>query len=551
MNIKLDPVIKKILIERGIDTPERVAEFFSPVPKSTYDPFLYKNMDAVCDRIIKAAEDKERICVYGDYDADGVTAVTLLMEILGCMTDNLTYYIPSRFEEGYGLNMKAVDRMHKDGVSLVVTVDTGCTARKEAEYIKELGMEIIVTDHHQVDPERMPDCLMIDAKQPGETYPYKDLCGCGVAFKLAQALKARVDIPRNVLNHCLDLTGVATVADVVPLTDENRTLVKYGMDRIRKQERPGMNALLKAASIDPYKLSSYNISFGIAPRINSAGRLETADIGVKLLSSSEKNRAEKYADKLESLNKERRALQESIYEAAVEYIESNMPDDPFIVYRAENAHEGVTGIAAGKLKEHYNKPVIIMTPSKEAGFLKGTGRSIEGVDIFSLLNAHVDLFEKFGGHAAACGFTIGEENGRKLRAILNEDMKEILEKKPDLLEKKMRPDAVLRAEEISYELAAQLELMEPFGCGNEKPVFMIEGLSVTRVFSMGSNGQYRKYVCSVQSRNLDAVVFDTDIDQYDLVTAGDTLDVIAEISLNRWNGRTSLQLIIKEISVRY
>ncbi|MGI6205591.1 MAG: single-stranded-DNA-specific exonuclease RecJ [Anaerovoracaceae bacterium] len=550
MKMKLNPIIKKILSDRGIVTREQIKEYLSPVPQSTYDPFLLKNMNEACDRIVKAVKDGERICIYGDYDVDGVTSVTLLSEILGSVTENLTYYIPSRFTEGYGLNMGAVDKMHADGVSLVITVDTGCTAREEAAHIKELGMDIVVTDHHRVDPDRKPDCIMIDAKQEGETYPYRDLCGCGTAFKLAQALRTRLDIPRNVLYHCLDLTGVATVADVVPLTDENRTFVKYGIDRIRKQERPGMNALLRTSSTDLATLSSYDIAFRIGPRLNSAGRLETADESVELLRAEDENEAMKRAQKLESLNSERRSLQDAIFESGVQYIDENLADDPFIVYIAEDANEGVMGIAAGKLKEKYNKPVIIMAPTSPEGYLKGTGRSVDGVDIFRMLNAHVELFEKFGGHAAACGFTISEENGLKLRGILNSDMKKIIEADPDVLERKIETAAVIKADDASLDLALQLEMMEPFGCGNERPLFTVEGLEVTDVYSMGASGQYRKYVCRTSSGRLDAVVFDNEIDGYDTVTAGDTLDAVAEICVDRWNGRSSVQLIIKEILER-
>lgn len=549
---KLNPAIRKILADRGIDTDQKAEEYLSPIPQSTYDPFLMKNMDEVCNRIEKAVKDRERICIYGDYDVDGVTSTVLLLEFLGYVTDNVTYYIPSRFEEGYGLNMNACDKMHDDGVSLVITVDNGCAAKAEVSYIKELGMDVIVTDHHKIDPDRKPDCLIIDAKQEGETYPYRDLCGCGTAFKIAQALRDRFGIPKKALNHCLDLAGIATVADVVPLTDENRTLVKYGIDRIKKQERPGINALLGAASVNPLRVNSYEIAFGIGPRINSAGRLRTADTGVALLSASDPETASVYAGKLEELNRERRAIQDSIYKDAVDYIDGNCRDDLFIIYENDDAHEGVMGIAAGKLKEKYNKPVIIMASANEPGFLKGTGRSIEGVDIFNLLNAHIELFERFGGHAAACGFTISRENGQNLREILNRDMKRLVDEDPDLLKKKIKSDAMITAGDVTFELAREVDLMEPFGSGNERPVFFIEGLSVIRVFTMGNERQYRKYICSGgESGSIDAVVFDTDIEGYDIVTAGDTLDVMAEVTINSWNGRDSVQLVIREISARY
>lgn len=544
---QLEPVIRTILKNRGIDTEESINEFFSPVPRLTYDPFLLKNMDSVCERILRAVDEKEKICIFGDYDADGVTAVTLLTEFLSQLTPNLTYYIPSRVEEGYGLNDRASEKLAEEGVSLIITVDCGCSARREVEYIMSLGMDIIVTDHHEVDPSRQPDCLMIDAKQPGDRYPYDQLCGCGIAFKIAQALRIRRDLPRRNLNHCLDLVGIATVADVVPLTDENRTLVKYGIDRIRRMERPGLKALLDRSGINASSLTSYNIAFGIAPRINSAGRLSTADHGVSLLSAEDRSSAADRAELLERLNSERRFLQEKIYKDAVSWIDASQPDDYFIVYDAGKVNEGVTGIAAGKLREHYNRPVVIVSESSEKGFLKGTGRSVDGVDLFELMNRHADLFRKFGGHEAACGFTIARDNLQELRKCLLSEMERIVREDPSVLEEKLETDAVITAGEVSLELARQISLMEPFGKNNEQPLFEVEGLYVLNVYSMGKEKQYRKYQFRAAEGTASAVVFDTEIrGMYD-VAPGDTIRVAAEITINSWNGKNTVQLIVRRI----
>lgn len=543
----LDPIIIEILKKRGIETKETAEEYFSPIPRLTFDPFLMKNMDAVCDRILEAIDRNEKICIYGDYDADGVTSVTLLTEFLGQMTSSLMFYIPSRFEEGYGLNDKASEYLASQGVSLIITVDCGCSAPKEVEYIKKLGMDIIVTDHHAVDPERMPDCLMIDAKQPGETYPYPQLCGCGVAFKVAQALKIRRNLPKKNLNHCLDLVGIATVADVVPLNGENRTLVKYGIDRIRKMERPGLTSLMKNSRINVAALNSYNIAFGIAPRINSAGRMSTADRGVDLLSAVDSQTAEIFAGELEKLNTERKSLQDAIYENAVKTIDAEYPEDPFIIYHAGDAHEGVTGIAAGKLREHYNKPVIIVSQSSREGYLKGTGRSVDKLDLFEMLNQHERLFEKFGGHAAACGFTIAEERLETLRRLLVEEMKDRVEKDPSIIEEDLKTEAVIQPEQVSLSLAQQIEAMEPFGKDNEKPLFRVDNVYVLNVYSMGNEKQYRKYQFRSGDGNAYAVVFDTQLSGIYDVSAGDTISVCAEIAVNTWNGKSSVQLIIRKI----
>ncbi len=543
----IHPIVREILKKRGIHTDEQITEFFSPVPKLTFDPFLMKNMDQVCDRILRAVDDGEKICIYGDYDADGVTSVALLMEFLGRLTSNLMYYIPSRREEGYGLNDRASDRIAAEGVSLIITVDCGCSARPEVEYIRKLGMDIIVTDHHAVDPARAPDCLMIDAKQEGETYPYTQLCGCGVAFKIAQALRIRRNLPKKSLNHCLDLVGIATVADVVPLTGENRTLVKYGIDRIRKLERPGLKALLEQAKIPANTVSSYQIAFGIAPRINSAGRLSTADQGVRLLSSADPESAAGSAAVLEELNRQRRSLQDQIYHSAVAAIDSGEIETDFILYHAGDANEGVTGIAAGKLRERYNRPVIIVSRSAQEGFLKGTGRSVDGLDLFQLLNRHVKIFEKFGGHAAACGFTLAEDRLDEFRDLVLGDMRQIIQENPSVLEEKLAVDAVLTADQVSMELAEQVARMEPFGKDNEKPLFRINDLYVVNVYSMGAEKQYRKFQFRASEGMAYAVAFDTAMEGLYSVQAGDTIGVCAEIAINTWNGRSDVQLVIRKI----
>lgn len=548
MNIQeLNPIIKNILKDRGIDSEEKIREYFSPTPRLTYDPFLLKNMDAACSRLLKAIDGGERICIYGDYDCDGVTSVTLLMEFLGRLTDNITYYIPSRQDEGYGLNDGASERIAADGVSLVVTVDCGCAARDEVDYMKKLGMDVIVTDHHDINPDRAPDCILIDAKQEDETYPFSQLCGCGIAFKLAQAVKKRRDLPSKSLNHCLDLVGIAAVADVVPLEDENRTFVKYGLDRIKKRERPGIEALLRYAGINQDTVNSENIAFGIGPRINSAGRLRSADEAVRLLLATEKDEAAGYAAELEELNKERRSMQDEIYENAVAFIDGEQAGDSFLVYNAGGANEGVTGIAAGKLREHYKRPVIIVADSSQTGYMKGTGRSVEGVDMFRMLDAHADLFEKFGGHAMACGFTIAGEKVEELRKILISDMDELIEKDPSVLEDKIKTDASLETGDLNMQLALQAGLMGPFGKGNEKPIFEVAGLYILDVYSMGAEKQYRKYAFRGPGGRLYAVVFDTDIEGIYDVIAGDTIDVCAEIGINTWNGNSSLQLTIRKI----
>jgi single-stranded-DNA-specific exonuclease len=548
--MNISPAVSNILAKRGITSSEDIAEYMSPKPKLTYDPFLMKGMDAASDMIIEYARSGRKICIYGDYDADGVTSVSLMLTLLKELTDNAEYYIPSRFEEGYGLNRNAIDKMAERGTELVITVDNGCVAFDEIEYIKEKGMAVIVTDHHNVE-ERSPDCIMLNPKQPDDTYPFKYLCGCGVAFKLAQAVTRKTGISKKILNSLLDITGIATVGDIVPLTDENRTLVKYGMDRIRRNERPGLRSLLEEIKLNPETVSSYNIAFGIVPHINSCGRMKKADIGVELLTGSDRTRLSEITSEIAGLNTERKNAQDEIYKSAVIRLEEGEKIPDFILYDAGKAHEGVTGIVAGKLKEKYYRPVIIVTDSGD-GIAKGTGRSIPGADLHKMLSKYSSLFLRFGGHAGACGFSMKKEDVDYLRESLNADMAEMLVNEPHLLDYVIIPDAVIDADDVTLELARDIRRMEPFGEGNPRPVFEIKNIFVKSVSSMGKQKQYRKLNCmSDRGRIFEAVCFDSEMEGIDSLYSGVRINVFGEIDENVWNGRSSVQIILKQIILTY
>ena len=556
----ISPAILRILKKRGITDPADIEEYMSPTPKRTYDPFLMKGMDEASDMIIEYARGGRRICVYGDYDCDGVTSVSLMMTLLGELATDAWYYIPSRFEEGYGLNKKAIDRIAERGTQLIITVDNGCVAFDEVAYIKEKGMAVIVTDHHNVDTQS-PDCIMLDPKQTDDDYPFSFLCGCGVAFKLAQAVTRKTGISKKKLNSLLDIVGIATVGDIVPLIDENRTLVKYGMDRIRRNERPGLSCLLDAAGIKAEAVGSYNIAFGIVPYINSCGRMKRADMGVELLTGLDIDRNEKLAASMKELNTLRRSTQDEIYNKAVEWLEARaaVPADNgcgensgipyFVLYYAGDAHEGVTGIVAGKIKEKYYRPVVIVTDSVN-GIVKGTGRSVPGIDLHALLGRYSHLFMRFGGHAGACGFSMSSEHVDHLRECLNDDVRKMLDDRPGLLDYVLVPDAVITGDDVTLELARDVRRMEPFGEGNARPVFRIKDITIRNVRKMGAEGQYRKFSCmSEGGRMFDAVCFYGDIEYLDDVCAGDTVEFMGEIDENVWNGRSSVQVVVREINI--
>lgn len=556
----ISPAILRILKKRGITDPADIEEYMSPTPRRTYDPFLMKGMDEASDMIIEYARGGRRICVYGDYDCDGVTSVSLMMTLLGELAADAWYYIPSRFEEGYGLNKKAIDRIAEHGTQLIITVDNGCVAFEEVAYIKEKGIAVIVTDHHNVDTQS-PDCIMLDPKQTDDDYPFSFLCGCGVAFKLAQAVTRKTGISKKKLNSLLDIVGIATVGDIVPLIDENRTLVKYGMDRIRRNERPGLSCLLDAAGIKAEAVGSYNIAFGIVPYINSCGRMKRADMGVELLTGLDIDRNEKLAASMKELNTLRRSTQDEIYNKAVEWLEARaaVPADNgcgensgipyFVLYYAGDAHEGVTGIVAGKIKEKYYRPVVIVTDSGN-GIVKGTGRSVPGIDLHALLGRYSHLFMRFGGHAGACGFSMSSEHVDHLRECLNDDVRKMLDDRPGLLDYVLVPDAVITGDDVTLELARDVRRMEPFGEGNARPVFRIKDITIRNVRKIGAEGQYRKFSCmSEGGRMFDAVCFYGDIEYLDDVCAGDTVEFMGEIDENVWNGRSSVQVVVREINI--
>ena len=545
----LHPVVADILRSRGCETEEDIREFLSDRPQRTYDPFLMKGMKEAVDLLSRYILEKRKICIYGDYDADGVTSVSLLYEFLSALTDRLMYYIPSRFSEGYGLNNSAADRICAQGAELIITVDCGCVSAAEVDHIKELGMEVIVTDHHNVD-SRKPDCILLDPKQEGDPYPYSWLCGCGVAFKLAQALQRRFGLPKSSVNRLLDLACVATIGDIVPLTGENRTLVKYGFDRIARGEREGLKRLIERIGLNRYELSSVNVAFGIVPHLNAAGRMKDAAVGVRLLTGGDGDTdlLDSLVEELKSLNSERKSVQERIFREACDEIRNGMQEDLFLIYDAKDGHEGVTGIVAGKLKETFYRPVVIVTDTEKPGYIKGTGRSVKGLDLHAVLSECSDLFIKFGGHAGACGFTMKRENLDMLRSRVSRSVRRCLEKEPSLLTRKTECDARISSAEVTLDFASQIAHLEPFGEGNPEPVFLISDVLIRRIFRMGKEGQYRKFVCEGNDGTIfDAVWFDVDEESERHIKEGHTVSMTAALGINSWRGKKSVQCLIRDI----
>lgn len=538
----LQPRVIELLHKRGLSTEEEIEEFLSARPQKTYDPFLLLNMEAGVDLILSSIEDEEKICIYGDYDADGITSTAVLMEVLSQLTDNLAYYIPSRFEEGYGLNCEALDKIKAAGVDLVVTVDCGSVSCMEVEHAKEIGLKILVTDHHTIK-DQQADCLLINPKQPGCPYPFKELAGVGVAFKLAQAIAAETGLDKRVVNRTLDLVGIGTIGDIVPLVDENRTLAKYGIRAVNVSQRSGLTALIEGVSLKQGDICSENISYVIVPHLNASGRMESARTAAKLMMARDPKSIEAGVEKLVACNRRRKQLQEETFEQCRELVENQYRDDLFYVIDLPDAHEGITGIAAGKVKETYNRPAVIVTPTS-GDCLKGTGRSIDGVNLYELLAENRELFERFGGHSAACGFTMKKENLPLLRRNLNQSMARLAEEDPHLFDLRLEADMDLDAEDVKLELAEQIRMLEPFGCANPQPLVRIH-LRPQSMRRIGSQGQYTKFTGVLDDgRELACVIFKDAGTYDDILQAGRPISMIGTLGSQTWNGRTYLQFTV-------
>ncbi len=546
--------VMDILSRRGITTPAQAEDFLAETPKCTYDPSLMPDLPQAAETLLAAAEEGKHICIYGDYDADGVTSTALLYSVLKKLTDRVDFYVPSRFTDGYGLNKDAVGRIAKTGTQLLITVDCGSTNREEVEEAKRLGMEVIVTDHHELEEGKEPDCLFVNAKRKDSRYPFNGLSGCGTAFKLAQAIQrllaARNDdrFSRQDLTDLLDLVAISTVADVVPLLDENRSLIKYGFRVVNSRKRKGLRVLLDQLGLSNKQIDADDIGFILAPHINSCGRMATADAAVRLLAGIETGgSSQELAAFMIECNKQRRTAQDGTRGICLDAIRGGGCGELFPIIEAPGAHEGVAGIVAGSLKEQFNRPVCIVTPS-ENGLLKGTGRCIPGLDLHEMLSTCADLFVRYGGHAGACGFSLEPSRLPLLRQRMDELMREILASRPDALDEKLLIEKILAPEEKTMEFVSALRLLEPFGEANPKPLFALTAASVYNVQYMGSEGQHVRFtaVCA-DGIEIPCVLFRRAAEYGDLLYTARRVDVAGELGINEFNGRRRLQLTVKDI----
>ncbi len=535
----------KMLEKRGIVGETALSEYLSPKPQLSHDPFLLSGMRAGVDLLLKALSENKKIVIYGDYDVDGITSTALLLHVISQLTDNINYHIPSREKEGYGLNRDAIDAIAEAGGELIVTVDCGSVSRDETEYAHSLGIETIVTDHHNIE-DRIAEGVVINPRAPGDEYPFKGLAGVGVAYKFATVLIREAGLPKSLITEVLELVAIGTIADIMPLTDENRTIVKYGLRLINGGGiNPGLRKLMRRSGLVPGKIKASDISFKIAPVINSAGRVGEASLGVKLLMETDPVKIEDHCTKLLSLNSTRRNLQKESFDVCLPRAMEELAKGDCLVIDAGNSHEGITGVVAGIIKERLNRPTILLV--EKDGIYKGTGRSIETIDLFEMLNRHADMFINFGGHAGACGFTIEKSNVEELRRLLNEDMVAMEEKNGRILDRVHVIDSFITPTRADNDFVSELEIFEPCGKENEAPSFCFANMKIDDWIYLGKGTKWARFKAKNSGGEIRCVFFNNAEDYYSFYSNGMPVDIYGNLELNTWNGFENVQLLVKGI----
>ena len=532
----IDNIIANILINRGIKNLEEAKIFLNPTRNDFHNPFDMPDMKIAVDRIIKAINEKEKIIIYGDYDVDGITSVTVLKNYLLERGADVSEYIPNRLSEGYGLNISAVEKIADENYTLMITVDTGISGIEEVKKATELGIDVIITDHHEPKDILPEDALaIIDCKREDSKYPFRELCGCGVAFKLISAISQELNIPEEEYLKYIDLVAIGTISDIVPLIDENRVIASLGLKLIPVTRNLGLWNLVH--SIGMSEINSYTVSFGIAPRINACGRMGHEEDALKLFLETDKNKANEITQKLNEYNLERQNLEKKIFEEADKLVKE---DEDIIVLKGTKWHHGVIGIVCSKLTDKYFKPSILL--SCEDDELIGSGRSIPGFDLHKALMNNSKYLEKFGGHEMAVGLSLKQENFQEFKKELleysqNEGIHDII---PTIL-----VDEELSLKDCTLELAKELEKLEPFGEANKSPIFLIKNVKINSIRTL-TDGKHLKLTLGSDQCILDAIGFNLGFKESEFVLS-DKVDVVGNLDVNEFNGRQSVQIIIKDI----
>ncbi|UTI41865.1 single-stranded-DNA-specific exonuclease RecJ [Niallia sp. RD1] len=542
--LKIAPLVASLLIKRGYYTTEEAKAFLFDDNNEFHDPFLLLGMNIAVERIKKAISNNESILIFGDYDADGVTSTTVMMKTLEDLGANVQFYIPNRFTEGYGPNEGAFRYAKSIGVQLIITVDTGIAAVHEAQVAKELDIDLIITDHHEPGPV-LPEALaIIHPKIEGSKYPFRDLAGVGVAFKLSHALYGSVPL------HLLPFAAIGTIADLVSLTGENRLLAKKGIKALQETNNIGLNALYRQMNVEKNAINEETIGFMLAPRINAIGRLGSADPAVELLSTDDPELAKELALEMEETNKERQAIVNQITEEAIEQVEQNYPlaENRVLIVGKEGWNPGVVGIVASRLVEKFYRPTIILSFDYEKGVAKGSARSIEGFDLYQNLSTCRDILPHFGGHPMAAGMSLKIDDVDVLRNNLNKLAFDQLTEE-DLVPL-TKVDGSFSISDISIQSIEDMQMLPPFGVDNPKPKLTFCDLEVENMRKIGSNQNHLKILLKQNEFDLDGIGFGIG-DLCDHIAPNAKVSVLGELSINEWNNRKKTQIFIQDIEVSH
>ncbi len=550
---EINPLILQLLANRRITTQQRIDEFLNPdYTKDLHDPFLFTEMKKAADRILKAVEDKEKIIVYGDYDADGVSSSAIMVSLIKALGAKAKVYIPFRETEGYGLNLEAVKQIAKNKINLVITVDCGISNLQEIAELKKKGIDVIITDHHH-EPSNLPDAYAtINPHLEKEKYPFENLAGCGVAYKLVQGIliehkNYKVNqLEKGWEKWLLDLVAIGTIGDLMPLLGENRTLVKYGLIVLQKTKRLGLKKLTKIIGSGLANLNEKAVGWQITPRLNAAGRLNHASAAYQLLITDDSKIAEKLANDLNQTNQERQKLTEKIILEAKQIL-GEVGDKKILIAVGEGWQTGIVGLIAGRLTDEFHRPSLII--SKYNGKIVGSGRSISAFNIIQALEKCDEFLSRYGGHSQACGFTVKDEaNLAKFIDKITQLAEKQLDKK-DLLPE-IFIDSKIKLEEIDWEFYNELEKFSPFGEGNPTPKFLAEDLTVAEIQTVGQDGKHLRIMANHKTPIIRKMIGFCFGNWCKKIERGDKIDVVFEIDVNEWNGSRELQLKIIDLKLK-
>lgn len=529
-----------MLWHREIRTDEQLEAFFSPSLEQLHDPFLMYDMDRAIERIQTAVGEGQPILIYGDYDADGITSTTVMKEAIELLGGEAFFYLPDRFKDGYGPNKAAYERLIEEyGIQLIVTVDNGVSGHEAIDFAKSVGVDVIVTDHHEL-PEVLPDAYaVIHPHHPKGNYPFADLAGVGVAFKVATALLDEVPV------EMLDLVAIGTIADLVSVTGENRALVKLGLDIIKQSDRIGLQALCQKADLSQESITEENIGFGIGPRLNAIGRLGDASPGVTLLGTFDEEEAVELAEFIQTKNSERQAIVKTITEEAIEMVKE-MPSHGVYVLAKSGWHEGVLGIVASRIVQETGRPALVLAIDEQTQVAKGSGRSVTQINLFEAMSAASDLFINFGGHHMAAGMSLPMDRLSDLQEALD---KFVVESAIDFSTgPELQVEAVLPIADGTIEFIQQLSLLAPFGTDNPSPHFLFDQVKAINLKQIGAGQTHLKFQLKQNDQLLDCIGFDFGKDMEELATA-DELQLVGQLSINEWNGNRKPQVFVKDYQV--